>query len=180
MKVLALDTSSIVAKAALVEEDKIIGEIIINHKKNNSQKLMPIIDQLLEEVEVKLQEIDALGVCIGPGSFTGIRIGVSTAKALAQVGNKPIVGISTLEGLAFNLPYSRGIICPILDAQRDQIYTGLYKWEGNQMFSIVKDQAIAVEEWIEELEKRQEPIHLIGDGVAKFASTFKESLGERV
>jgi tRNA threonylcarbamoyladenosine biosynthesis protein TsaB len=180
MKLLALDSSSIVATAALIDEDKIIGEMIVNHKKNHSQKLMPLIQQLLNETEVNIQEVDAFGVCIGPGSFTGIRIGLSTAKALAQVGNKPLVGISTLEGLAFNLPYSRGIICPILDAQREQIYTGLYKWEGNQMFSIVEDHAIAVEDWIEELRKRAETIHLIGDGIPKFASTFKERLGEKV
>lgn len=180
MKLLALDTSSIVATVALIDEGKIIGEIIINHKKNHSKRLMPLIQQLLNEVEVSIEDVDAYGVCIGPGSFTGIRIGLSTAKALAQVENKPLVGISTLEGLAFNLPYSRGIICPILDAQREQIYTGLYKWEGDQMFSIMDDQAIAVEDWIEELKKRSENIHLIGDAIPKFASKLKENLGERV
>ena len=180
MKLLALDSSSIVATAALIDEDKIIGEMIVNHKKNHSQKLMPLIQQLLDEVEVKIEDVDAYGVCIGPGSFTGIRIGLSTAKALAQVGDKPIVGISTLEGLAFNLPYSKGLLCPILDAQREQIYTGLYKWKGNQMICIEKDQAVFVDEWVEELGKGAENICLIGDGIPKYASKFKEKLGERV
>ncbi|RBP44120.1 tRNA (adenosine(37)-N6)-threonylcarbamoyltransferase complex dimerization subunit type 1 TsaB [Garciella nitratireducens] len=180
MKLLALDSSSIVATVALMEEDKLIGEIILNHRKNHSEKLVPIIHRLLEEVEMDIQEIDAFGVCIGPGSFTGIRIGVSTAKALAQVGNKPLIGISTLEGLAFNLPYCKGIICPILDAQRNQIYTGLYKWEGNQMYSIEKEQAIGVEEWIEKIQDRNEHIHFVGDGVEKFISFFQERLKDRV
>ncbi len=180
MKLLALDSSSIVATAALVEEEKVIGEIIINHKKNHSEKLMPIIDELLDEVEVQIEDVDAFGVCIGPGSFTGIRIGISTAKALAQVGNKPLIGISTLEGLVFNLPYCKGVICPILDAQRDQIYTALYKWEGNQLFSIEEDQAIGAKEWIDKIKDRNEHIHLVGDGVTKFAPLFQEKLKDKV
>ena len=153
MKLLALDSSSIVATVAVVDQDKVIGEMIINHKKNHSQKLMPLLRQLLDEVEIKFKDIDAFGVSIGPGSFTGIRIGLSAMKALAHIDNKPLIGVSTLEGLAFNLPNSKGIICPILDAQREQIYTGLYKWEDNQMFSIVEDQAISAMEWIEVLKK---------------------------
>lgn len=180
MKILALDSSSIVATVALVDEEKLMGEIIVNHKKNHSEKLMPIIEQLLDEVEERIEDVDGFGVCVGPGSFTGIRIGVSTVKAFAQATHKPLVGISTLEGLAFQLPYSRGIICPLLDAQRNQIYTGLYKWEGNQMFSIEEDQAIKVEEWIEKLKDRTEDIHLVGDGVAKFSSLFQKKLGEKV
>lgn len=180
MKVLALDSSSIVATVALIDEERVIGEIIINHKKNHSEKLMPIIQQLLDGVEEKIEDVDAFGVCIGPGSFTGIRIGMSTAKALAQAGSKPLIGISTLEGLAFQLPYSRGVICPILDAQRNQIYTGLYKWEGDQLFSIEEDQAIGAEEWIEKIKDRTEDIHLVGDGIVKFSSLFQEKLGEKV
>ena len=141
---------------------------------------MPIIDELLDEVEVQIEDVDAFGVCIGPGSFTGIRIGISTAKALAQVGNKPLIGISTLEGLVFNLPYCKGVICPILDAQRDQIYTALYKWEGNQLFSIEEDQAIGAKEWIDKIKDRNEHIHLVGDGVTKFAPLFQEKLKDKV
>ena len=180
MKILALDSSSIVATVALMEEGRLIGELVLHHKKNHSQKLMPLIDRLLAEVETPIEEVDAFGVCIGPGSFTGIRIGVSTAKALAQVGDKPLIGISTLEGLAFNLPYSRGLICPILDAQRDQIYTGLYKWEGSGMYTIQEDRAVGVEEWVEKLKERNETIHLVGDGVEKFAPYFLEELKDRV
>lgn len=180
MKILALDSSSIVATAALIDGNKMIGEMTINHKKNHSQKLMPLIQKLLDEVEVKIQDVDGFGVSIGPGSFTGIRIGVSTAKALAQVGNKPLVGISTLEGLAFNLPYSEGLLCPILDAQREQIYTALYQWQGQKMLCIEKDQAVSVKDWIEELSKRGEKIHLIGDGIPKYAEQFQDRLGEKI
>ncbi|MCR1898902.1 tRNA (adenosine(37)-N6)-threonylcarbamoyltransferase complex dimerization subunit type 1 TsaB [Irregularibacter muris] len=180
MKVLALDTSSIVATAALVDEDRVIGEMIINHKKNHSEKLMPIIQNLLEEVEVEIKEIDAFGVCIGPGSFTGLRIGMATAKALAQVADKPMVGISTLEALAYNLPFSQGSICPILDAQRNQIYTGLYQWKNKELIALEKDQAIGAEEWIEKLKDREKPIILVGDGVAKFGALFQENLQGKI
>ena len=92
MKLLALDSSSIVATVAVVDQDKVIGEMIINHKKNHSQKLMPLLRQLLDEVEIKFKDIDAFGVSIGPGSFTGIRIGLSAMKALAHIDNKPLLG----------------------------------------------------------------------------------------
>lgn len=180
MKVLAIDTSSIVATVAIIEDEKLLGEIVINHKKNHSEKLMPNIRYLLEESDIDIREIDLFGVSIGPGSFTGIRIGVATMKALAQVGHKPIIGISTLEGLVYNLNPGKALICPILDAQRNQIYTSLYRWEKTKLLSLEEERAIGAKEWIEKLKERKEDIFLLGDGVAKFGELFKESLGERI
>ncbi|WZL73780.1 tRNA (adenosine(37)-N6)-threonylcarbamoyltransferase complex dimerization subunit type 1 TsaB [Clostridiaceae bacterium 35-E11] len=180
MIILALDTSSIVATVALMEDDKLIGEYIINHQRTHSQKLMPMIEALMKSCEIQMKDIDVIAVAKGPGSFTGLRIGVATAKGLAHTRNIPVVGISTLDGLAFNLPYCEGIICPILDARRNQVYTAVYKWDNDMLHRIEAPMAVSLEELITKLSERPEKIIFVGDGVEKNIEPLKQALTDRV
>lgn len=180
MKILALDTSSIVATIAVMDDDKLIGEYTINHKRTHSQKLMPMIEELLNSCEVKIQDIDVVAVAEGPGSFTGLRIGVASAKGLAHAMNIPVVGISTLDALAMNISFSHGLICPILDARRSQVYTAVYKWDNETLHIIEKQQAIAIEGLVEKLMQRPENIIFLGDGIDSNKDYLMEKLGDRV
>ena len=126
MKILALDSSGNVASIALLEDDVLKAEYTIDYKKTHSQTLLPMLDELKRMTELDLESIDAIAIAAGPGSFTGLRIGAATAKGLALALEKPIVPVPTTEGLAYNLYGHNGVICPIMDARREQVYTGLY------------------------------------------------------
>ncbi|WHH57564.1 tRNA (adenosine(37)-N6)-threonylcarbamoyltransferase complex dimerization subunit type 1 TsaB [Petroclostridium sp. X23] len=178
MKVLAVDTSSIVATAAILEDDKLIGEYILNHKKTHSQKLMPMIKEILSSAALKVEDIDVFAAANGPGSFTGLRIGVATVKGLAHAVNKPVVGISTLDGLAFNLPFCQYLVCPIMDARREQVYNALYKWIDKTFYMVEGYRGISLEQLIQELKARNEKVMFTGDGVAVFRDKLVEGLGE--
>ncbi len=180
MIVLALDTSSIVSSVALMDDEKLIGEYTINHKKTHSQKLMPMVAELLESCEVRIEAVDYIAVAEGPGSFTGLRIGVATAKGLAHAVNIPVVGVSTLDALAFNLAFSQGLICPILDARRGQVYTGIYKWELGELCPIEKPTATTIDELVEKLTKRSEEVIFLGDGVGKHKDMLENRLKDRM
>lgn len=179
MKILAIDTSSMVASAAVMDEEKLVAEYIINHKKTHSEQLMPIIEEVLESCGLNIREIDAIAVASGPGSFTGLRIGAATAKGLAHACDIKIIGVPTLDGLAFNLPYCQGIICPIMDARRNQVYTALYKWDRGNFYKLKPHCAIALSELLEDLKKREESIVFLGDGVPVHRDTIKKVLGDR-
>jgi len=180
MILLALDTSSIVATVALMEDDKLIGEYTINHKRTHSQKLMPMIAELLESCETDMEHVHYVAVAEGPGSFTGLRIGVATAKGLAHAMNIPVVGISTLDALAFNLPFCHGLICPILDARRGQVYTAVYKWDDEVLHIIEEPMAITIEELADKLLFRPEKVIFVGDGIQENKELLLQKLGERV
>lgn len=179
MNILALDTSSIVATVAIMADDKLIGEYTVNHKRTHSQKLMPMIEELMKSCEMEMEDIDVVAVAEGPGSFTGLRIGVATAKGLAHAMNIPVVGVSTLDALAFNLAFSRGLICPILDARRSQVYTAVYKWDDGVLHIIEEHMAISIEELIEKLSSRPEPVIFLGDGVPSNRELLVEKLGDQ-
>ncbi|MEG0379736.1 MAG: tRNA (adenosine(37)-N6)-threonylcarbamoyltransferase complex dimerization subunit type 1 TsaB [Eubacterium sp.] len=178
MKVLTVDTATIVATAAVVDENKLICETIVNFQKKHSEKLMPAIDHMLKDAGLTIQDMDAFGIVCGPGSFTGLRIGMATVKGFAQALGKPVVSISTLEALAYNLPYSEGIICPILDAQRSQVYTGIYTYnEEEGLKAELSDSVLEVEALIGILENYADgPIYLLGDGVPRFYETIVNAL----
>ena len=179
MKILALDTSSIVATVAVLEENRLIGEIIVNHERTHSQKLMPMVAELLENCGLTIEDMDLVAVAEGPGSFTGLRIGVATAKGLAHALDIPVVGVSTLDALAFNLPFSEGLICPILDARRSQVYTAVYKWENGNLHKVEDHQAIGIEELVEILRQRPEAVVFLGDGVERNGDYLMQQLGNR-
>ena len=136
MKILGIDTSSMAASVAVIEDNKLICEYTINTKKTHSQKLMPMIENMLNLSDLNVREIDAIAVCEGPGSFTGLRIGMATAKAIAHVNDIPVIGVNSLEVLAANMNLCDKKICPILDAQRNQVYTGRYHYEGTKLVEI--------------------------------------------
>ena len=178
MKILAVDTSTIVATAAVVSEEKLICETIVNYKKKHSEKLLPAIDHMLADAGLTIAEMDGFAIVAGPGSFTGLRIGMATVKGFAQALDKPVVPVSTLEALAYNLPYASGVVCPILDAQRAQVYTGIYRFDAQgKMTQDLPDSVMEVEELIGILENyADDVIYLLGDGVPRFYNTIAEKI----
>lgn len=179
MKILALDTSSITATVALLDGEKVLGEYTLNQKKTHSQRIMPMIEELLTSLELAPKDIDAFAVSLGPGSFTGLRIGIATITAMAHALDKVIVGVPTLEALAYNLYNSRGLVCPIIDAQRDLVYAALYKWEDGEMIELMEGDIIKVDDLLSKLEKEDDKIFFVGDGLERFSDTLKAGLGER-
>ena len=178
MKVLAVDTSSNVATAAVVEDGKLLGEIVLNHGKTHSQKIMVMIQELMNDLELTVQDIDIFAAANGPGSFTGLRIGVATIKALAHSVNKPVVGVSTLAGLAYNMPYCEHIIVPIMDARRNQVYTASYIWDEDGFKELGVDEAISIEECVDSCGELLDTV-FVGDGVYVHKDYICERLGER-
>ncbi len=179
MKLMALDTSSITATAALLDGDKLLGEYTINHTRDHSQKSMLIMEELLKGCRVKPDEIDVFAVSLGPGSFTGLRIGIATMATMAQALDKEVIGVPTLEALAYNLFNIDGLVCPIIDAQRDLVYTALYRWAEGNMKEIMKQQIINIDELIGTLREKSEKIFFVGDALEKFEDDLKEGLGWR-
>jgi len=146
MKILALDSSGLVASVAVVTEEKVLGEFTVNNKKTHSQTLLPMVDEVIKIVDMELEELDAIAVAGGPGSFTGLRIGASTAKGLALVLDIPIINVPTVDALAYNFFGTDKLICPMMDARRNQVYTGLYQWKAGN-FTVLRPQfAAEVEE----------------------------------
>lgn len=175
MKVLALDSSGLVASAAIVTEEAILAEYSINYKKTHSQTLLPMLDEILKMVEVDLAEVDAIAVAAGPGSFTGLRIGSATAKGLGLATGKPIVPVPTLDGLAYRLFGTDKLICPMMDARRNQVYTGLYEFRGEE-FKVVKQQtAGAVADILTEINQTGRDVIFLGDGTAAYYELIKEN-----
>lgn len=165
MKILALDSSGLVASVAIVTEQEMIAEYTINYKKTHSQTLLPMLNRIVQMIELDLETIDAIAIASGPGSFTGLRIGSSTAKGLGLVLKKPIIPVSTIEGLAYNLFGTEKLICPLMDAKRDQVYTGLYKFKGKEFCVLESDKAIAIEEIIKKINQIGEEVILLGDAI---------------
>ena len=146
MKILAIEASSLVASVAIMTDDIITAEYTMNHKITHSQTIMPMIDEIVKRCEADLSELDAIAVSGGPGSFTGLRIGSATGKGLAQALNIPIVHVPTLDAMAFNAYGYDGLVCPIMDARRMQVYTGIYRVSKD--IEIVQDGcAISIEEF---------------------------------
>ena len=132
MKILAIESSSLVASIAVLTDDIITAEYTINHKITHSQTLLPMIDDISQRIELDMKEIDAIAISGGPGSFTGLRIGSATAKGLGLALSIPIIPVPTVDALAYNLYGSDKLICPIMDARRNQVYTGLYEFQKSK------------------------------------------------
>lgn len=176
MKILVLESSGLVASVALMEEDKLVSEFTTNYKKTHSQTLLPMVDEMVKMVGIDLKELDAIAISKGPGSFTGLRIGSATAKGLSQALQIPVVSVSSLEGLAANLYGVDGLICPMMDARRAQVYTSLYAYEGERLVPKMEDSAIPVMELVEKINEIGEPVMFLGDGVPVYKDILKENL----
>ncbi|WP_339060969.1 tRNA (adenosine(37)-N6)-threonylcarbamoyltransferase complex dimerization subunit type 1 TsaB [Tepidibacillus marianensis] len=179
MKILAIDTSTAVMGVALLNEERVLAEITTNVKRNHSIRLMPSIEILFQEVKGSPEDIDLIAVAKGPGSYTGVRIGVTTAKAFAYALNKPIIGISTLEAMAFQNKGFKGYISPLMDARRGQVYTGLYQGDWNEWRTIESDRIVLLTNWIEMLAERNEQVLFIGDDVTIHFDMIRQVLEER-
>lgn len=188
MRVLAIDSSGLTATVAIVEDEITLAEYTVNYKKTHSQTLLPMIDEMVKMTETDLDTIDAIAVAGGPGSFTGLRIGSATAKGLGLALDKPLIHIPTVDGLAYNVYGCEDIICPIMDARRNQVYTGMYtfSWKAGEkenqslrepVFQVMKMQmAISVEELIRRLNNYGRRVVFVGDGVPVYKNILAEGL----
>jgi tRNA threonylcarbamoyladenosine biosynthesis protein TsaB len=174
MKLLALDSSGLVASVAVLTEEAMLAEYTINYKKTHSQTLLPMLEEIIKMVDMDLSEVDAIAVAAGPGSFTGLRISSATAKGLGLALNIPIIAVPTLDGLAYNLFGTDKLICPLMDARRNQVYTGLYEFSNNEFRSVKLQAAVTVEEIIEEINQLGREVIFLGDGVAVYKEIIEE------
>lgn len=180
MKVLAIDTSNNSLGIALTNDEQVIGEYITNMKKNHSVRVMPAIEKLMGDCEMKPADIEKIVVAKGPGSYTGVRIGVTIAKTLAWTLNIPLVGVSSLEVLAAGVGrYFGGCVSPLFDARRGQIYTGLYQYQNGQLVSLVQDQIILSKNWAEQLQTHGENILFVGADILLHREVLEQALGEK-
>lgn len=188
MRVLAIDSSGLTATVAVVEETQTIAEYTVNYKKTHSQTLLPMIDEMAKMVELDLSAIDAIAVAGGPGSFTGLRIGSATAKGLGLALGKPLIHVPTVDALAYSVYGCGDLICPIMDARRQQVYTGIYTFSYNAgkkedvnlvepVFQVIKMQtAVSVEDLIRRLNNYGRPVVFLGDGVPVYQEMLAEGL----
>jgi len=201
MKILALDSSGLVASVALAEDDNLIAEYTIQYKKTHSQTLLPMLEEIRRMVDLDMDTVDAIAVAAGPGSFTGLRIGSATAKGLASAMEKPIIPVPTLEGLAWQMYGTDALVCPIMDARRNQVYTGLYEFvdrfgkhsllpedvkspqtgtdtaQNAYDMRVVEEQcAVAFDEIAQKINRTGRKVVFVGDGIPVFRERMAEVL----
>ena len=164
MKILAFDTSATVASVALCDNERLLAEYTVNNGNTHSETLLPMVESLLGNFSLSVPDIDLFAVSSGPGSFTGVRIGAATLKGLAFASGKPCVGVSTLEAIAENLSVCKGLICPVMNARRAQVYTALFRSDGQTLERLMPDSAISISELDEKLASFGEPVYFSGDG----------------
>ncbi len=165
MKILAIEASSLVASVAILTDDIITAEYTINHKITHSQTLLPMIDEVCRRTETEVEEFDAIAVSSGPGSFTGLRIGSATAKGLGMALNIPLIHVPTLDAMAYNAFGTDMLICPIMDARRSQVYTGIYSFENDELVIHHEPCAVSIEELVGILSGYGRRVIFIGDGI---------------
>lgn len=176
MKILAVDTSATAASVAVAEENKLIGEFSINTALTHSQTLMPMVEELLKNTGLSVNDIDAVAVNAGPGSFTGVRIGVAAVKGIAFPKNLPCVSVSTLESMAYNMLGNDCIVCSVMDARCSQVYNALFRVNGCSVTRMTDDRALSLTDLKNELQNINEKVILVGDG----AVLCSEFLGEEL
>lgn len=179
MNILAIDTSNLVMGVAITSNGRVLGEYITNMKKNHSVRLMPAIERLMKDVDMEPSELDRIAVAMGPGSYTGVRIGVTVAKTLAWTLNKDLVGISSLEVLAQNGGFFNGLMVPYFDARRGQVYTGLYQSLGNTVHSLEEDRLLLMDDWLEYLKTFKEPILFLSQDTDKHGDSIQKELSDQ-
>lgn len=174
MKILALDSSGLVASVAVMEDETMLAEFTMNYKKTHSQTLLPMLDEMAKMIELDLNTVDAIAVAGGPGSFTGLRIGSATAKGLGLALKKPLISIPTVDGLAYNLCGTEKIVCPLMDARRNQVYTGIYEFEGNSLKVLEPQMAVDISVIAEKLNTLGREVIFLGDGYPVYEKKLEE------
>lgn len=181
MRLLAIDTSAAPVSAALLQDGFLAGEFFLNTKTTHSQTLMPLIESLLSLTSCTLRDIDVIAVNAGPGSFTGVRIGVASVKGMTLPEEKPCAAVSTLAAMAYGLPYQSGLVCAVMDARCSQVYNALFRLRDGKVERLTPDRALSIEELLAELQTMgEEVIYLVGDGAELCYQTFGERLPSAV
>ncbi|KRN88421.1 tRNA (adenosine(37)-N6)-threonylcarbamoyltransferase complex dimerization subunit type 1 TsaB [Ligilactobacillus ceti] len=179
MKVLAIDTSNQALSVAVLEDQKLLATLTTNVQKNHSISLMPIIVELLERAKVPVQTIDRVVVAQGPGSYTGLRIGVTTAKTLAATLAKELVGISSLKMLARNIPeQTKAVIVPVFDARRQNVFAGAYQYQAGELVNIIADQHVSFQQLCTQLSELNQEIIFVGEAMTQFSELLTEIMSE--
>ena len=173
MKILSICTSTMISTCTIMEDGEIIGDCNINQQKTHSESLVPMIKNMLDNLNIDISEIDLYVMAKGPGSFTGLRIGMTTGKTLAQVFNKDVLGISTLEALAVSCLTDKYIV-PLVDARGGRVYYGIYKWEDEKLVNKKEDSLIFMEDLVEELKKTDKDYLFVGEGSRIFKDLIEE------
>lgn len=177
MKILALETATIAGSIAIVDDGYgLVSEVRVNLKIAHAERLMPSIQWILNASRVAVDEIDAFAISIGPGSFTGLRIGLSTAKGLSYAAKKPIVPVPTLDAFARTLPYCTYMVCPMFDARKSQVYAALYTWEKNACRKVMAERAVDLHTLLTDI---HEPVVFLGDGAKLYRQQILDALGDR-
>ncbi len=175
MRILAFDSTATSASVAVAENEKLIAELTLNNGNTHSQTLLPMAESLFRMLDITADDIDLFATSAGPGSFTGVRIGAATVKGLAFGRGKVCIGVSTLEALAYNMRGFKGIICPVMNARRAQVYTAIFRADGENIERLSGDEAIAAAELDEKLAEYGEPVYLCGDGISVALEEFKKT-----
>lgn len=171
MRILAVDTSTMMSSISILEDDKIIADSSINQEETHSEMLVPLIKRMLDDLKIKANDIDLFAIAKGPGSFTGLRIGMTSLKAMAQALDKPIIGVSTLKGMAYSI-MNDGYVLAIIDARGKRYFSGLYKWNNDQLemqFEEIIEENV-LEERIQEIDR----ITIVGEAISKLPNKIKE------
>lgn len=179
MKILGIDSSGLVASVAIVEDDLLIAEYDLQYKITHSQTLLPMLEDIKNRIDLDMQTIDAIAVAAGPGSFTGLRIGAATVKGFGLALGKPIISVPTLEGMAYNCYGTDLLVCPIMDARRSQVYTGLYEFvkeDSIGMKTVMDQTALSFAELAEKINETGREVVFLGDGVPVFAKDMESLL----
>lgn len=182
MRICSIDSSGLVAGVAITDNDITIADYSIQYKITHSQTLLPMLDEVVRRIGMDISEIDAFAVAAGPGSFTGLRIGSATIKGLGLVTDKPVIAVPTLEALAYNAYGTDALVCPIMDARRHQVYTGIYSFEFNsesgeyEMNSLLPQTACEFDELVEKLNELGHRVMFIGDGIPVFEEDMRNKL----
>jgi len=177
MLVLGIESSTTQGGVAIIGEDRVLCECVLNVEITHSERLLPAIDRALSDARIALEALGGIAVSIGPGSFTGLRIGLSTVKGLAYATGLPVVGVPTLEAMAWSLPAARWQVCPVLDARKQEVYAALFRHEQEGIVRVMEDTALAPDALCRLIRK---PTLFIGDGVETYGALFRERLGERM
>ena len=184
MTILGLEASGIVASVALASDEKLLAEYTINNKRTHSKTLMPMLEEMMTRLDLELDIIDAIAVAAGPGSYTGLRISSATAKGLAMALDKPVISVPTMEGLAYNLWSADGYVCPIVDARRNQVYTGVYHFENNNIITDTPQEVVIVDDLLESIsemlntdDRLYDNVIFLGDGVNPHRNIIIDRLG---
>lgn len=177
MNILAMDTSTHILGVAILKNSQFVGEFTTNLAKNHTIRLMPAIDQLMKEVDMTPDQLDKIVVANGPGSYTGVRIGLTTAKTFAWALNIPIVGVSSLEALAYQARFFPSYVSPFFDARRKTVFTSLYQWNENELVQVIEEKNIHMKDWLDLIKKYKQKTLFLSPDISIFKQMITDELG---